>query len=212
MSPSLLLTREKTKMKFWNLIFLLGLLAYVVIRGIFEQRVKGTATALSRSDGRERALLLLMFIGGLLLPLLYLFSDWLKFADYRLPVFVPWCGVAAMLTALWLFWRSHVDLGRNWSRTLEIRQEHQLVTHGVYGSIRHPMYAAIWLFSFAQGLLLENWLAGWAAFVAFGVMYFVRVPREERMMRERFGTAYRGYQQRTGRIFPPARQGKSSSR
>ena len=74
------------------------------------------------------------------------------------------------------------------------------------------MYAAIWLFSFAQGLLLENWLAGWAAFVAFGVMYFVRVPHEEQMMRERFGTAYRDYQQRTGRIFPPARQGESSFR
>ncbi len=55
---------RKEQMKFWNLIFLLGLLAYVLIRGIFEQRVKDTATALSRGDGRERALLLLMFIGG----------------------------------------------------------------------------------------------------------------------------------------------------
>lgn len=197
-------------MKLWNLIFLAGLIAYVVIRGIFEQRMKNSETAISHSGGRERGLLLIMFVGGLLLPVVYLFSDWLKLADYRLPTFSHWCGAAAMLTALWLFWRSHIDLGKNWSRTLEIRKEHQLVTHGVYSSIRHPMYAAIWLFSLAQGLMLENWLAGWSAFVAFGVMYFVRIPHEERMMREFFGQEYDDYAQRTGRIFPAARFGQNS--
>ena len=64
------------------------------------------------------------------------------------------------------------------------------------------MYAAIWLFGLAQGLLLANWLAGWSAFVAFAVMYFVRTPREEQLMCERFGDAYREYMRRTGRLFP----------
>jgi protein-S-isoprenylcysteine O-methyltransferase Ste14 len=41
------------------------------------------------------------------------------------------------------------------------------------------MYASICLWCLAQGLLLENWLAGWYAFVAFALMYFVRTPREE---------------------------------
>jgi protein-S-isoprenylcysteine O-methyltransferase Ste14 len=54
----------------------------------------------------------------------------------------------------------------------------------VYGTIRHPMYASIWLFGLAQGLLLENWLAGWAAVATFAPMYFLRTPREEPMMRE----------------------------
>ena len=107
-----------------------------------------------------------------------------------------------MVVALWLFWTSHADLGKNWSRTLEIQKGHQLVTHGVYRSVRHPMYASIWLFSLAQGLLLESWLAGWSAFVAFAILYFVRIPHEERMMREFFGRDYTDYMAQTGRIFP----------
>jgi protein-S-isoprenylcysteine O-methyltransferase Ste14 len=111
-----------------------------------------------------------------------------------------------MLLALWLFWRSHADLGLNWSVSLEIRAEHELVQHGVYRRIRHPMYAAIWLFSAAQGMLLENWLAGWSALVPFAPMYFVRTPREERMLCEFLGQPYRDYMQQTGRLWPRLRR------
>jgi protein-S-isoprenylcysteine O-methyltransferase Ste14 len=107
-----------------------------------------------------------------------------------------------MVAALWLFWRSHADLGRNWSVSLELRKDHQLIRHGVYRSIRHPMYASIWLFSLAQGMLLENWLAGWSAVVTFAPLYFLRTPREERMMSEVFGGEYDDYMARTGRLFP----------
>jgi protein-S-isoprenylcysteine O-methyltransferase Ste14 len=133
---------------------------------------------------------------------LYLFTPLLDFANYSLPAFVPWCGTAVMLLALWLFWRSHADLGQNWSVTLEVRKGHELVTHGVYRSIRHPMYASIFLWCIAQGLLLENWLAGWSSFVTFTLMYLLRTPREERMMCEYFGQKYRDYMNRTGRLFP----------
>ena len=46
------------------------------------------------------------------------------------------------------------------------------------------------------------WLAGWMAIVTFALMYFVRTPREERMMIAFFGDQYRDYQRQTGRIFP----------
>jgi protein-S-isoprenylcysteine O-methyltransferase Ste14 len=107
-----------------------------------------------------------------------------------------------MVFSLWLFYRSHSDLGPNWSVTLEVRQGHQLVTHGVYQFIRHPMYASIWLFCLAQGLLLENWFAGWYPFFAFGLMYFLRTPREEQLMLETFGEDYQQYMLRTGSIWP----------
>ena len=186
----------------WNLVFLIGLIAYLTIRGVFEQHVKNNEMLVSRAHGHDRTLIFVMLVGGLLLPVVYLFTPWLAFADYHLPAFAPWCGAAVMGAALLLFWRSHADLGRNWSRTLEIRKGHQLVIHGIYGSIRHPMYASIWLFGLAQGLLLENWLAGCSALTAFAPMYFFRLPREERMMCEFFGQEYRDYMQRTGRIVP----------
>jgi protein-S-isoprenylcysteine O-methyltransferase Ste14 len=186
----------------WNIVFLIGFIAYVGIRGVFERRTRSIEKAIRRVDGRERTLMFIVLVGNLLLPVIYLFTPWLAFADYHLPAFVPWCGTAVMATALWLFWRSHADLGPNWSVTLELRKGHQLVKHGVYRSIRHPMYASILLFGLAQGLLLPNWLAGWSAFVTFTLMYLVRTPREEHMMCEFFGQEYREYMQQTGRLFP----------
>lgn|GEM_PF-104422 len=189
----------------WNLVFLVGFIAYLIIRGVFAQRTKSNEKLLSRAGAGDRTLIFIMFVGALLLPVVYLATPWLAFADYRLPAFAPWCGVALMVAALWLFWRSHADLGQNWSVTLELRNGHQVVRHGVYRRMRHPMYASIWLFGLAQGLLLENWLAGWSALVAFAPMYFVRVPREEHMMCEFFGQEYRDYMRQTGRLFPALR-------
>src|SRR5215510_3376438 len=190
----------------WNIVFLIGFITYVVIRGIYGSRSKNNEKAVSRADGRDRALMVIVFIGSLLLPVVYLFTPWLAFADYQLPAFVPWFGAAVMVSALWLFWRSHADLGQNWSVTLELRKGHQLVKHGVYRSIRHPMYASIWLWCLAQGLLLANWLAGWFSLATFSIMYLVRTPREEQMMCEAFGQQYRDYMQRTGRLFPRRRR------
>jgi len=186
----------------WNVVFLIGFSVYVCIRGVFKQRTKSNEQAVGHVDVLEKTLMAIVIPGGLLLPLLYLFTRWLDFANYHLPAFAPWLGTPLMIAALWLFWRSHADLGQNWSVTLQLRRGHQLVKHGVYRLIRHPMYASIWLWSVAQGLLLENWLAGWYSLLAFAVMYFVRTPREEQMMCESFGQEYRDYMRATGRLFP----------
>ena len=106
----------------WNIAFLVGFIIYVLIRGVFEQRSKGNVRLLSRSDRRESLLIVIMAIGTMLLPILYLFTPFLGFADYHLPGYVPWIGATLMVIALWLFWRSHADLGKNWSRTLEIQK------------------------------------------------------------------------------------------
>jgi protein-S-isoprenylcysteine O-methyltransferase Ste14 len=195
----------------WNLVFFIGFIIYVGIRAVFERRARGNEKAVTQADWRDRTLIGIMVVGGLLLPAIYLFTPWLAFADYRLPAFVPWCGAGVTVIALSLFWRSHADLGQNWSVTLELRKGHELVKDGIYAWIRHPMYAAIWLFGLGQGLLLENWLAGWSAAVAFAPMYFVRVPREEGMMCELFGQEYRDYMRQTGRLFPRRHVKKDSA-
>ena len=190
----------------WNLVFFAGFVAYTAIRAAYARRVKHAPTTHRQVDATEKALLLLVIPASLLLPLLYLFTPWLRFADYPLPRFAPWVGAIVMLAALWLFWRSHADLGRQWSATLEVREGHALVDGGVYRRVRHPMYASIFLWCIAQGLLLPNWLAGWCALATFTVMYVVRTPREERMMREFLGQPYEDYMRRTGRLIPRIRR------
>ena len=185
-----------------NAVFFIGLIIYFWIRHVFINRTKPEKKTIRRVDAIERILLGTMIPAVLLLPLLYLFTPLLTFADYHLAWFIRWSGVAVMLASLWLFWRSHVDLGQNWSVSLEVRENHELISNGVYRLVRHPMYASIWLWGIAQGMLLENWLAGWATLPAFAAMYFIRTPREERLMIETFGESYRQYSAQTGRVFP----------
>lgn len=178
--------------------FIVALILIIIIRYPYRSAAK----QIIPQDRQEQLLLLLVGIGMMLLPLVYIFTDRLAFANYTVPIWVMGMGIVVDAAGLWLFWRSHTDLGRNWSSTLEIHEEHTLVTQGVYQRIRHPMYAASWLIMLGQALLLSNWIAGLGGLVSFGLMYFLRVPREERMMLEAFGEQYRQYMSRTGRIIP----------
>ncbi len=195
----------------WNIVFLVGFVVYASIRHVFEKRTRGEEKVVRRLDGLEKGLLAIVMLGSFLAPVLYLFTPLLGFADYSLPPLVPWIGAAFMLTALWMFWRSHTDLGQNWSITLELRRDHSLINHGVYRRIRHPMYLSIFLWSICQALLLENWLAGWSALVTFAPLYFVRTPREEALMCEHFGEEYRAYMAQTGRLIPRMTTKKSDT-
>jgi len=190
-------------------VYFLGLLAEMLIRLPHESRRRQTWMVVDRVSALERLLVALMSVGLFFIPAVYVLTPWLSWADYRLSPRgtrrAGGVGAAILAVAVWVFWRSHTDLGRNWSPSLQIREGHTLVTEGVYRSIRHPMYASLWLWGIAQTLLLQNWVAAWASIVLILPMYILRVPREEQMMLEQFGEAYRVYMNRTGRVVPRAR-------
>jgi protein-S-isoprenylcysteine O-methyltransferase Ste14 len=142
------------------------------------------------------------FCGLFVVPLIYALTDEPRFANYPLRPLQVWLGVVTVALYLALFYRTHKDLGRFWSVTLEIREKHTLITQGVYRWLRHPMYAAFWLCGLAQALLLPNWIAGMAGLVGFGILFFFRIENEERMMIETFGDEYRQYMARTNRVIP----------
>jgi len=190
----------------FELIFLIGLALSWLIRLPRWRRRKRQPVRLNRRSGLEGFLLALIFVAMQVLPLFYLLTPWLDFADYDLPTWTGFIGAAVFGASLWLLWRSHADLGACWSDSLEIREDHRLVTRGVYGRVRHPMYAAFWLWGIAQPLLIQNWIAGLAYLAIFGPLYPVRVAREERMMLEQFGSEYRSYISQTGRVIPRLRK------
>jgi protein-S-isoprenylcysteine O-methyltransferase Ste14 len=187
-------------------VYLAAVFVETAIRAPLRRQLRANKIAEDRVSGLERLLVGFLFVGIVFAPVAYIFTPWLAFANYRLPDWAGWLGVALMLAALWVFWRAHADLGLNWSPSLQIREGHDLITHGIYRVIRHPMYASAWLWGIAQILLLQNWIAGFAGLVTFMPMYFLRVPREEQMMLDTFGESYRAYMGRTGRVLPLLRQ------
>ncbi|MEM8795379.1 MAG: protein-S-isoprenylcysteine O-methyltransferase [Pseudomonadota bacterium] len=192
----------------WHEFVWLGLFfGMSLIRAPFGMQNRQNKVTVSENHLWEKLLLLGMFLSMGLVPLIYLATkqtnaDVFGFADYTLPDFASWIGAALILPFLYLFWRSHSDLGRNWSAKLEIHSEQTLVTNGIYKFVRHPMYLALWLAVIAQALLIHNWIAGFLVVVIFFAMYLSRIQQEETMMRTQFGPDYDAYAQQTGRIFP----------
>jgi protein-S-isoprenylcysteine O-methyltransferase Ste14 len=150
----------------------------------------------------DTSLFFVVGMGGFLVPLFYIFTPLLSFADYPVPLWTGAMGVAVLVLGDWVFWKSHRDLGGNWSPTLEIREQHTLVTEGIYRRVRHPMYLSLWLLVLAQAMILPNYVAGFSGLLPFGILYFLRVRNEEAMMVEHFGAQYEQYMKRTGRLFP----------
>ena len=185
-----------------SLLFMAFLAVYLAIRGFYIRRARHPK-AVSRNNLVDRLLVLTMGLGQVVLPFVLLTRPGLlAFADRVQPLACLVLGALAMVAGLWLFWRSHADLGDSWSVTLELNARHRLVTRGVYRVVRHPMYVAFFVLGVGQALLLANWAAGFSGLVATSLLVAVRLPREEAMMIEAFGEEYRDYMRRTGGLVP----------
>src|SRR5690606_36343561 len=154
-------------------VWLAVFLAMCAIRTPHSLRNRANTVVEARKGATEIALLAAMFMTMMVLPLLHLATGVFAFAAYALPDWAVWLGALAQIPFLWLCWRSHTDLGRNWSPGLEVRSDHELVTNGIYARIRHPMYAAIWISALVQPLLIQNWIAGFLVVPAFAAMWFL---------------------------------------
>lgn len=188
----------------------LSLFLFILIRWPHGNRNKDLQVNEDRKDGLEVGLLIGAWLGTTVIPILWMTTRLFQFADYPLHPVTFGIGVALAASGLWLFHRSHRDLGTLWSVTLQMRDGHQLITAGIYNRIRHPMYSAMTLMGVAQILMLPNWFAGPSYLITFGLLYLLRVGREERMMLDRFGAEYEAYMSQTGRLFPVS-QAKSSA-
>jgi protein-S-isoprenylcysteine O-methyltransferase Ste14 len=194
----------------FQIIFLAAWLAEETIRfphrRRYRQELRQHGAAHSRMTALGVTLDILAFLGMEIVPLFAILSPWLDFADFKMPTALGWLGAVLMAGSIILLMVAHRHLGRNWSPSVDLRQEHKLVTQGIYAYLRHPIYASVWLWCLAQALLVHNWIGGLAGLVLFLPVYLTRLPVEERMMLDAFGDEYRSYMRRTGAIFPKLRR------
>ena len=110
------------------------------------------------------------------------------------------CVLATILGLLFAVW-ARLTLGSNWSGTVTIKTNHQLIRRGPYRWIRHPIYtgmlAALLATAVAQGLL--SGLLGVAlVFLAF----YRKAKREESFLAQEFGEGFTEHRQHTGMFLP----------
>ncbi len=166
----------------FSYLYLIGML------GTYLVRISGVITASKetqkedimspRDKVRNEGILitvtmLLWFVASQVLPILYILTNWFDFADIHRPNWIGFLGFAILVFADWLLWKSHHDLGYNWSSTVQIKSGQSLVTQGIYQYLRHPIYTAHILWGIAAGNAaaeLVNGLAGISAYY-FGFCY-----------------------------------------
>lgn len=184
-----------------------SILAFFIIRAPHVRRVQQAEKVAQKSPLRERLLVALNFAGMMVLPCVYVFTDWFEVFKMDLPAAVRVIGAVVYGVSLVLMMWVLRTLAGNWSMTLEISRGHQMITAGPFHLVRHPMYTAFCLMVLGQWLLSSNWLVGVFGVVAWGILYRIRVRPEEDLMVEQFGDAYRDYMERTGRLLPKMRRG-----
>ena len=112
-----------------------------------------------------------------------------------------WMGaavtIAGLLFAVWA--REH--LGRNWSRSVTIKQGHELITTGPYAVARHPIYTGI-LTGFLGMAIAISQMRGFIAFVLVFLALWLKLRMEEQWMRSQFGEAYATYARQTAALVP----------
>lgn len=109
---------------------------------------------------------------------------------------------ALMAAAVLLFFAASRAMGANWSLAARMREDHELVSRGIFGRLRHPIYTGMAFFLAAEAVGLGHYgqlAAGIPLFVAGTAL---RVREEERLLRARFGDAYDAYARRVKRFVP----------
>ena len=105
--------------------------------------------------------------------------------------------VAGLAFALW----ARLTLGRNWSGVVALKEAHNLVEHGPYRFVRHPIYTGMLIMFFATALV-QSHVAGFVGVLLMFASFWIKLDREERLMLQQFPERYAAYQQSVKRIIP----------
>ncbi len=110
--------------------------------------------------------------------------------------------LALMGATIALFAASSRAMGRNWAIVARTREDHQLVTWGPFAWVRNPIYSALFIWLLTMAIALGHWRGVILAVPLYWIGTWMRVTREEKLLRAQFGAAYDAYAARVKRFVP----------
>jgi protein-S-isoprenylcysteine O-methyltransferase Ste14 len=128
-------------------------------------------------------------------------GQWLH---YRLLPDVPgtwWTGVGVTALGVGFAIWARLALGTNWSGTVTLKDDHELIRNGPYRWIRHPIYTGILVAVLGTGII-RGQVRGLLGFAIILVTFFLKARREERFLRQEFGDGFEEHARRTGMFLP----------
>ncbi|PJF21638.1 MAG: hypothetical protein CUN56_10050 [Phototrophicales bacterium] len=190
---------------FFRLSFAI-LIVIIAATRTYGNYIAGTLSATKRQkydDGWITVALRPVSVVIVLSALVYLIMpSWMAWSQITLPDWIRIAGIGfGGISAALMAWVQQT-LHKNFSGQLSIREDHTLVTRGPYRWVRHPMYTATVLLFFSVFLITANWFIGIGGMLMVLAVIIHRTPKEEAMLTNTFGDAYKTYMQKTTRYIP----------
>jgi protein-S-isoprenylcysteine O-methyltransferase Ste14 len=105
---------------------------------------------------------------------------------------IAWVGLAMCLLGVLILVLSLVSFGNSFRVGIDVDKPGPLVTTGIFGVSRNPIYVGFFLFLAGEFLAFPNWIP--LLYLGGGSLLFHRqVLREEEFMRQRYGQEYAEY-------------------
>lgn len=114
---------------------------------------------------------------------------------------VAWLGVAITAAGVGVAFWARYHLGANWSGTVTLKENHELIRTGPYGTIRHPIYTGILLALFGSVITLGE-VCGLIGLGVVWLSFYIKARREESFLAEEFGPRFAEHQRHTGMFLP----------
>jgi protein-S-isoprenylcysteine O-methyltransferase Ste14 len=112
-----------------------------------------------------------------------------------------WLGLLMVVVGLAFAVWARIHLGRNWSGSVTVKEEHELIRTGPYGLVRHPIYTGLLLAILGTAVAFGEW-RGLLAFGFLTVAFLLKLRREERFMSESFPNDYPRYRAQVPALIP----------
>lgn len=96
---------------------------------------------------------------------------------------------------------SRYNLGKNWSLSVQKKESHELIQHGIYKWIRHPIYTGLLLLFIGNTLIVGDYRGILAVIIVF-VSFWFKLKKEEQLLTETFGNQYIEYAAKTKALIP----------
>lgn len=117
-------------------------------------------------------------------------------------VLIQPAGIALLVIGIAIRWTSIRTLGKYFTGTIVIRDDHRLIRTGLYRFLRHPAYSGALLAHLGLGISFANWFSLGLSTVPFVVAACYRMRVEDRALYETFGEEYLNYSVATKRLIP----------
>lgn len=174
-------------------------ISWVLSEVLLNRLFRSSGTDKTQAD--QRSLRTIWITIMIALPLAHILSLYTSF-PVSTSTTVMLAGLGMIIAGMLYRFTAIYTLGRYFTVDVAIRQDHRIVSRGMYRYMRHPSYLGSLISFLGNGFVLNNWVGLVMSFVPVLIAFIYRMNIEEELLLSNFGQEYLDYKKKTWRLIP----------